>query len=145
MAAVSTPGPGPNLDVPLAGTTVVYIEDDADVLWATARLLEGWGCRVLAGASLEDLIPGLAGLERRPDWIISDYRLRGSLTGAEAIARVRASITAAVPAIILSGDCGPEPEHASRRDGHRLLRKPFRPEALLGLLAAAPPLAADLE
>ncbi len=140
MATVSWPNEG--TDVPLAGTTVVFIDDDAEVLWATARLLESWGCRVVAGATLEELAAELARLDRRPDWIISDYRLRGSLTGPVAIARLRALTDAAVPAIILSGDSGPEPERASRRDGHLHLRKPFRPEALLGLLAATPPLAA---
>lgn len=140
MAAVSWPSAG--TDVPLAGTTVVVIDDDAEVLWAIARLLESWGCRVVAGATLEELAEELARLDRRPDWIISDYRLHGSLTGAEAIARLRALTEASVPAILLSGDSGPEPERASRRDGHRLLRKPFPPEALLGLLAAMPPLPA---
>jgi CheY-like chemotaxis protein len=119
----------------LTGTTVAIIDDDVELLWATTRILESWGCRVLAGSSLEEIEAGMRNLEDPPDWIIADYRLRGSLTGSEAIRRLRARARLAVPAIIITGDCGPEPVHASERYGHQLLRKPVRPEALRRVLS----------
>jgi CheY-like chemotaxis protein len=114
---------------PLTGTTVVLIDDDVELLWATTRILESWG------SSLEEIEAGMRNLEDPPDWIIADYRLRGSLTGSEAIRQLRAQARLAVPAIIITGDCGPEPVHASERYGHQLLRKPVRPDALRRVLS----------
>jgi CheY-like chemotaxis protein len=66
----------------------------------------------------------------RPDLIISDFRLRGGHTGAEAIHAVRAAIGHDTPALIVTGDTAPERLQEADAAGFLLLHKPVKPQKL---------------
>jgi len=86
----------------------------------------GWEC-----LSAETLEEALAHIDHRlPDLMVSDYRLRGQLTGVDAITAVRARLGQQLPALLITGDTDPErlrDAHASRV---QLLHKPVVPEVL---------------
>ena len=66
---------------------IVVIDDDELVLDSMRRLLQGWGCRVVAAKSDSAALASLADHDRQPDLIISDYQLADGRTGFEAIER----------------------------------------------------------
>ena len=68
---------------------VVVIEDDPLVLEATAGLLCSWGFKVIAAPCFENAMKQLSEAGRRPDLIVSDYRLSEGETGVDAIEGLR--------------------------------------------------------
>ncbi len=122
------PGPGP-----LGGSTLLVIDDNQAVLEGMRRLLTGWGCQVLTATSGEQALAQLDG-GPPPDLLIADYRLQAG-TGIEAIARLRQTIGALVPAILITGDAALA-RHGERIEGGLpVLLKPVQPAKLRALLS----------
>ncbi|MCF8469751.1 MAG: hybrid sensor histidine kinase/response regulator, partial [Parvibaculum sp.] len=86
---------------PLTGLNVCVIDDDPEVLAATATLLRRWGCEVVECISCPDSAVGC-------DAIASDFDLGGPLDGPDAIAALRTLEGWDVPAAIVTGRSEPE-------------------------------------
>jgi CheY-like chemotaxis protein len=112
---------------------VLVIDDDAVVRNAMAQLLQSWGCVCDATESIEEAL-GIARVAR-PDILISDYRLRGQRTGAQAIAELRALLGPDTPALMITGDTAPERLREALASGIPLMHKPVKPEQLYQALA----------
>ena len=113
----------------LDGLRVCLIEDDQNVLLATATLLNKWGCEVDTFTSLPDV-------SRDFDLVITDFDLGREASGADCINHVRTLSGRNVPAIIMTG-------HDVRRVHEQLgdedipiLSKPVQPAELRSLLVA---------
>jgi CheY-like chemotaxis protein len=117
------------------GKVIVVIDDDPLVLDSTCGLLRSWGSTIVAGDSGSSALAALLEHQRPPDLIISDFRLSGGKTGIDAIAQLRSAFTDAIPALLVSGDTGPEPAHEARANGLLLLRKPVDPMRLRAVLS----------
>lgn len=113
----------------LEGLRILLIEDNADVLSATAALLERWGCLVQA-----ETAPPLTPVSC--DIILTDYDLGYGTTGADSIRQVRAAAGWKIPAIVMTG----HDEGRIREDmGEHtipILCKPVRPAELRSTLAS---------
>jgi CheY-like chemotaxis protein len=116
------------------GKLIVVIDDDPSVLDSTSGLLRSWGCTVETGDSGSSALAALLKHQRPPDLIISDFRLSAGRTGIDAIAQLRSAFTEAIPALLVSGDTGPEPLHDARTSGLVLLHKPVAPMRLRAVL-----------
>jgi signal transduction histidine kinase len=126
---------------PARGKLVLVIDDDPLVLDGMGGILRNWGCSVLAADTEDAALSTLAARERRPDLIISDYRLANGKTGIEAIERLRGMLGASIPAFLISGDTAPERLRDARENGFHLLHKPVAPmrlRAVLNQLLRAP-------
>jgi signal transduction histidine kinase/CheY-like chemotaxis protein len=121
-------------DMLLPGARVLLIEDDASVLEGMQALLHDWGCECDATQDIDEAI-ALA-RANLPDAIVSDYRLRGMRTGAEAIAALRAEFGQHLPALLITGDTAPERLREAAASGVPLLHKPVWPSDLQRGLAA---------
>jgi len=123
---------------PVAKLAVV-IDDDPLILEATGGLLQSWGCWVVTAQSCEEALVRLAKTQagRRPDVIMSDYRLSRGLTGVDAIERLRSAFPNPIPALLISADatCSARCEVGSR--GYHLLYKPVNAERLHAALVDA--------
>lgn len=133
MAAKRTPSPEPPVKEtptadPLGNKLIVVIDDDALVLEGTGGLLKSWGCRVVTAGSDHDALAALH--SNKPDLIISDFRLKDGRTGIQAIAQLRHSFQAQIPAFLISGDILPERLFEAKASGHQLLHKPVSPMTL---------------
>jgi signal transduction histidine kinase len=116
------------------GRLVVVIDDDPLVLEGMGDLMRNWGCSVVTGDTEQNVIAGLAGHRGLPDVIISDYQLRGGRTGIEAIAHLRRTLGAPIPAFLISGNTDSEPLRIADANGFPLLHKPVNPMALRATL-----------
>jgi signal transduction histidine kinase/ActR/RegA family two-component response regulator len=132
--------PAPGL---LAGRRILVIDDDGTVRAGMARLLESWGCAVDTAHSISVAL-ALARIQA-PDAIISDYRLRGPRTGAQAIAMLREQLRSPVSALIVTGDTAPQRLREALASGVPLLHKPLAPGQLYKSLVQALPRTRDTQ
>ena len=87
----------------LSGLYVIYVEDDVLVRKSTEIVLREFGLLVASFRSAEELINGLAAIERKPDLILVDHNLPNSYTSEEIIEIVRDEFAENIPAIVISG------------------------------------------
>lgn len=116
----------------LHGVHVLVIDDDEVVLHGMAQLLQSWGCIVATASSISAALEKAR--QQLPQAIVSDYRLRGQATGAQAIQAVREMLGQAVPALMVTGDTAPERLREALSSGVPLMHKPVAPEQLLRAL-----------
>lgn len=120
-------------DEPLTDLVVLAIDNEPRVLGGLTALLEKWGCRVIAAASLEESFAALKRAGAAPDAIVADYHLDEG-DGLAAIAELRAAYGGETPAILATADRDPEMRAAASRADVAILNKPLRPAALRALL-----------
>ena len=121
-------------DADLAGMVVLVIDDQAAVLEGMKALLGRWGCETILADSEEAAVVATAQAQRLPELIIADYRLRADRTGSQAIDRVRREFGESIPALIITGDTGPERLREAQASGHMLMHKPVPPARLRAFL-----------
>jgi CheY-like chemotaxis protein len=70
----------------------------------------------------------------RPDLVLSDYNLRGSMNGVESIKALRSALAWNVPAIVMTGDIKSITLEAIASQDVSVVIKPFSAEELLQLM-----------
>ncbi|WP_207458368.1 response regulator [Azospirillum sp. SYSU D00513] len=126
---------------PASGVTVALLEDDAIVRMGTELFLDESGYGVVAGGSADALSKAIASSGRRPEILVSDYRLGGA-TALDAVEQVMKALGERIPVVITTGDTTSTVRDEIARRGWRLLLKPYRASDLLSLLEQASPPAA---
>jgi CheY-like chemotaxis protein len=119
---------------PERGKLVLVIDDDPLVLEGMRGILETWGCDVALAKSGMEALASLTAIDRKPDVVISDYRLADGKSGMEAIEAVRHAVGSTVPAFLISGDTAPERLRDAASSNYLLLHKPVSPMALRAVL-----------
>lgn len=107
---------------------LLVLEDDESVRLGMCQLLRQFGWDCLAAETLDEALTLTA--QRRPDLLISDYRLRGHMTGVDAIAALRAQLGHELPALLITGDTAPERLRDAHASKVQLLHKPVVPATL---------------
>lgn len=134
-APVVTPDPGKRAS-PLTeasgngGGRVLVIEDEALIALGLRDLLESWGHEVTVAGSSSELLRAIKTTETPPVAILSDYRLDGGETGADAVRMLRMHFGTDIPALIMTGDTAPERLRALQGEGLDVLHKPVTPQVL---------------
>lgn len=126
--------PSSNLNLPLEQALVAFIDDDPAILEAMVEVFDQWGVELAVGEDAEQMRDELVSLGRRPDVVLSDYRLKDGKTGIEAIAVLRRAF-GPMPAALLTGDTAPETIQAIRSSALPVLHKPLKPAKLRAFLA----------
>ncbi len=85
------------LEVPLDGLYVLLVEDDSLVRASTEALLVQWGVLFDSSSSFEEFEQTLGSIERYPDLIITDFRLRDLKTAREVAMLGATQARAALP------------------------------------------------
>jgi signal transduction histidine kinase len=116
----------------LANRTIVVVDDEASVRMGMQSLLESWGCRCIAAPGAQEAIDELN--NRKPDFIIADFRLRENENGIQAVRALRAALGSSIPAVVLSGDTAVERLREVSAAGLTMLHKPLKAVRLRALL-----------
>src|SRR4030095_10247231 len=114
---------------------VVVIDDDPLVLEGMGGLFRSWGYHLLVAGTDDEALPRAADRDRPPDLIVSDYHLSGGKTGIEVIEGLRRTLSAEIPAFLVSGDTNPELMRQPRASGYHLLHKPVDPMTLRAMVS----------
>lgn len=123
---VATPRPDQG-SVSIAGTNILCIDDETEVLAAMERLLIDMGCKVRCAEGLDTAMTFAQ--QEAPDILIADLRLAKNENGLEVIRKIR-EITPGMPALLITGDTAPHRLKLTKRTGVPLLHKPVGPEVL---------------
>ncbi|WP_448205970.1 ATP-binding protein [Azospirillum sp. sgz302134] len=108
----------------------LLVDDDAIVLLGLRDMFREWGYEVMIAGSADQAVERVEAAGRFPDVMLVDYRLREGSVGTEAVLRVREMAGADIPALILTGESGPECEQDARQHGLKVVRKPVTPRQL---------------
>ncbi|TAK93764.1 MAG: response regulator [Aquabacterium sp.] len=106
------------------GDVVIVIDDNVAIQLAMRTVLSAWGCEVYTAASAQGLMPQLMHLRQAPSLLLCDSRLSDGEDGVTAIAQIREAFNHDVPAILITGDTGPERLREAVASGLPLLHKP---------------------
>ena len=123
------------VDRDVANSLILVVDDEPDVRDSMLALLGKWRCEVVAAGSCAEMLEKLVSVQRAPDLIVSDYRLRGEENGIEVVARLREEFNAQVPALLITGDTGMEQLREAEASGLHVLHKPLNPSRLRALIA----------
>jgi CheY-like chemotaxis protein len=127
----------PHREHVLPHVRVLVLDDDPVICAGMVQLLRGWGCVSEAAQSLEMAIAVAANLQ--PDVVISDYRLREHRTGIEAVGALRELLAIPLPALLITGDTGPERLREAVASGIPVLHKPVSSSQLFHALISTLP------
>ena len=125
----ATLAPSGNDRSPLRDWSVLLVEDDTDILEATAGLLSSWGCHVVASTSIPATIQSC-------DMIVTDFDLGGGQTGEDCIKSVRKLLGVDVPAIIISAHDDNRITAEIGDPNVLVLKKPLRPAELRSTISS---------
>jgi signal transduction histidine kinase/CheY-like chemotaxis protein len=114
---------------------VVLIDDDPLVLEGMCGLFRSWDYHVLIAGADDEALAGVGDRDRPPDLIVCDYHLSGGKTGIEVIEGLRRTLSAEIPAFLVSGDTSPELLRQARASGYHLLHKPVDPMSLRAMVS----------
>jgi len=131
-----SPEPSSVAKADLAGRWIIVIDDELAVQQGAEAVLRKWKCEVTVAGSLAELQACFADTDRVPDLIISDYRLRGNENGIQVIRAIRQEYNIEIPAVLITGDTGPDRLREAQASGLPLLHKPLGPARLRTLLAS---------
>jgi CheY-like chemotaxis protein len=118
--------------------TVLYVEDSQVVALATRRILEQHGFEVFRVATAEEAVERVAEARTRgvlaADVVLTDLTLRGELTGADLLDRIRGEFAYAkgeLPVLVMTGDDNPHTQAELLRAGaNDLVSKPVEERLL---------------
>ena len=128
---------GDSVDRPLAGATILLVEDEPDLRELLSETLSHHGAKVCAAASAEEALSALDGI--RADALVADIGLPG-IDGIEMVRIVRQrslDLGGAMPAIALTGYARPEDRDEVLDAGYHMhLTKPVDGTSLVTALSA---------
>jgi CheY-like chemotaxis protein len=81
------------------------------------------------------MLDQLVAVQRLPDLIVSDFRLRGAENGIEVVELLRNEFNVDIPALLVTGDTAPDRLRDAEASGLPILHKPLNPARLRTLIA----------
>lgn len=118
------------------GRYIVVVDDEITVQEGMESLLRTWECDVVTAASADEMVAKLSNSTRVPDLIISDYRLRADENGIAVVEHLRGEYNADIPALLITGDTGPERLREAAASRLEILHKPVNPARLRALMSS---------
>jgi DNA-binding NtrC family response regulator len=120
---------------------ILFIEDDRPTRESLLEHLSEWGCNVIDGDSVEEVLSKLKQEDvlSGPHLILSDYRLRKGKTGLDAITMLRDKTNKSLPAVIYTAESGPETLREIALNGITTFAKPVELSQLLTVVAKFSP------
>ena len=117
-----------------SGICCLLLEDDRSLRDAFTILLERWGMDVITLDDFSNASKAILTLERKPDFILTDYRLRGSINGPDLVSEINDILEKPCPALVMTAETGPNIIKTIRELGFPVLIKPVSPSALRVLM-----------
>ena len=124
----------PASSLTLSGRRIVVVDDDPAVVAAMEALFASWNAVATGGSdamtAIASLVDGDTADIGNVDLIVADLRLTDGKSGIDAIAQLRESLGADIPAIVVSGDTSAAAQAEVRAARVELLVKPVVAAAL---------------
>ncbi|MBU0622494.1 MAG: hybrid sensor histidine kinase/response regulator [Gammaproteobacteria bacterium] len=121
----------------LADRLIAVIENEGSIRAGMQSLIQSWGCRVVVADSATTMIKQLETMDETVELIISDFGLKGSMNGVDAIAAIRQRWGDRLPALLFTGNISKETYTLARDSRLPILYKPAKAEALREAISVA--------
>jgi len=118
--------------VSLVGAEVFCIDNEPAILEGMRALLEGWGCKVHAGATPEQAETICN--EHPPEIILADYQLDDGKNGLDTMDKLRQQLDREIPGILVTALTTEEVKEDARSRNYQILHKPLKPAALRAMI-----------
>jgi two-component system, sensor histidine kinase len=118
----------------LGTVTVLLIDDERAIREATRELLRPMHVDVIAAATIAEAVELARRAPDAIDLILSDWRLRGSENGVDAVRAVRAVCGEETPAVLITGDTSADLLKLAHESALVILHKPLQPRHLVRLV-----------
>jgi signal transduction histidine kinase len=116
---------------------IVIVEDNDQIRSGLESLLKSWNCNTLSFSTAQECLDNLSTHSTIPDLILSDYRLKNNETGIELIKKIRKQKNNIIPAIIITGETGPEQLIEAKQSGFIIIHKPIKAAILRRVMTQA--------
>ncbi|HYG86341.1 MAG TPA: ATP-binding protein [Azospirillum sp.] len=136
-AQLPAPRPHNGREAPPRPLRILLVEDQADQRAALRHILEEAGHHVVTAADGTDALNQVSRMDAAPEFVVTDYRLPGPLTGADVIEALAERFGHRIPSIIVTGDTDPHRIREAASRGLWLLHKPIVPADLQEIIASA--------
>jgi PAS domain S-box-containing protein len=121
----------------IAGTCVLVVDNDGDILDGMRSLLDTWHCQVIAVPDEDTALEALDRAGNRPDILLADYHLDNGRVGTDLISAVRQRLGSNIPAAVITADRNNEVHQLVKLlPAVSLLMKPIKPARLRALIAS---------
>ncbi|HEY1543984.1 MAG TPA: MASE1 domain-containing protein [Xanthobacteraceae bacterium] len=114
--------------------TILLIEDDSFVRGGLDALLRSYGIHAVLAATGNEAVALVTKKGVRPDLVVTDYNLPGSMNGTASVKALRSVLARKIPAIVLTGDIRSQVIDAISKYDVSIAIKPLRAEEFLRLL-----------
>jgi CheY-like chemotaxis protein len=132
--------PGTSTDR-VAGSFVVVVDHEQDILFSMDALLTKHGCHVVCARNGDEALMRLTEHLRTPDLILTDYLVAPGETGLDVIAKICATQNAQIPALVVTGASSEHDLAEVTGKGYPVMFKPLTETQLLAKIAEMlPPL-----
>lgn len=113
---------------------VAVVDDEESIREGLCQLLNLWQYEVVVADSGETLLSQLEKENRKPDALISDFRLANGLTGIDVIKQLNQRYAETIPALIISGDTEQDRIKTMNTGHWQVLHKPVAAAKLRAFL-----------
>lgn len=117
--------------------TIVIVEDDDQIRSGLETLITSWNCNTFSFSTVQECLDYLAAHAIVPNLILSDYRLQNNETGIELIKKIRKQKKSTIPAIIITGETGPDQLIEAKKSGFIIIHKPIKAAILRRVMTQA--------
>ncbi len=124
-----------SIEMPLHGSSVLVIDNEASIREGMYHLLGSWGCEVFTASGLEEVRRLIESGQYVPDFVVADYHLDHQMTGVEILLYLQSEYRIRVPSIVVTADRSDEMRNQVSRAGFRILHKPLKPHRLRAWMA----------
>lgn len=107
-----------------AGTLVLVVDDEIDILAAMEAILSSWGCYAILARSTDEALKYVDDSLRYPDVLITDHRLGHHKTSFDVVAAVSSVVPYRLPVIVISGESNSSLEREVLERGWTFMNKP---------------------
>lgn len=118
----------------VAGTSVLVIDNEENILVSMYALLQQWGCNVMIATTAKEAIQLCREDCFIPEIILADYHLDDNAIGTDAIKELRKEFNQEIPGVMLTADRSTECRQMFRSMGLPVLNKPVKPGKLRALI-----------
>ena len=112
------------------GQRALFFEDDPLLQKTLQELLERWGIETTCFDTFLEPDALAEHLTYPPDFIVTDFRLKGGVEGTEAVNQIRKHLGANIPAVVVTADTAPKIIEMIKARGFPVLIKPVSPPRL---------------
>lgn len=111
----------------LSGAHIWVIDNDLAICEGMQTLLEGWGCSVVTGLSMEQLLARVDPIKDPVDLLIADYHLDDGANGVDAARGVAALMHKPLSVLMITANYNKDLKQEIRELGYLLMNKPVKP------------------